>query len=209
MLWRRKLPLATAQQFIGHTSQSLDSESIILFCLKEACNNKNMFVRWNTLKRNLFFKIETRFICHFEKINCPAFIIWHDASVTSSFSIFSPEAESYPTQFQCLRFNFCKNIHIKGITSMRHHSQQTVRNGLWYCLSSSCLFPDAWYVRTWKMIVSKVTVQCPERQRVENFGVLRSDAVYLGARFFMFLPNVAKHPSSDSVVSHTRRADYR
>jgi len=59
------------------------------------------------------------------------------------------------------------------------------------------------------MIVSKVTVQCPERQRVENFGVLRSDAVYLGAWFFMFLPNAAKHSSSDSVVSHTRRADYR
>jgi hypothetical protein len=35
------------------------------------------------------------------------------------------------------------------------------------------------------------------------------DSVLLGAWFSMFLPNVAKHSSSDSVVSHIRRADYR
>jgi len=58
------------------------------------------------------------------------------------------------------------------------------------------------------MIMSKVMVQCPEKQRVEDFGVLISDSVSLGVRFSMFLPNVAKHSSSDSVVSHTRRPDY-
>jgi hypothetical protein len=42
MIWTGKLTLATAQQFIGHTSHSLDPESNILFSLKEACNNKNM-----------------------------------------------------------------------------------------------------------------------------------------------------------------------
>jgi len=31
----------------------------------------------------------------------------------------------------------------------------------------------------------------------------------LGAQFSMLLLNVAKHSSSDSVVSHTRRPDYR
>jgi len=31
-----------------------------------------------------------------------------------------------------------------------YHSQQTVRNGLFYCLSRSCFFHDAWYVRTSK-----------------------------------------------------------
>jgi len=31
----------------------------------------------------------------------------------------------------------------------------------------------------------------------------------LGAPFSMFLPNVAKHSSSDSLVSYTRRANYR
>jgi hypothetical protein len=41
MLWRRKLPLATAQQFTGHTSHSLDPESVIIFCLKEASSNKS------------------------------------------------------------------------------------------------------------------------------------------------------------------------
>jgi hypothetical protein len=56
--------------------------------------------------------------------------------------------------------------------------------------------------------VSNVMVQCPERQSVEDFGVLRSDSVSLGAWFFMFLPNLAKHSSSDRVVSHTRRAGY-
>ena len=126
MLWRRKLPLATAQQFIGHTSQSLDSESIILFCLKEACNNKNMFVSLKYSETEFVLQNRNTFICHFEKINCPAFIIWHDASVTSSFSIFSPEAESYPTQFQCLRFNFCKNIHIKDITSFTTNSPKWI-----------------------------------------------------------------------------------
>ena len=60
-----------------------------------------------------------------------------------------------------------------------------------------------------KMSVSKVMEQCTERQRVEDFGVLRSDAVSLGARLSTFLPNAAKHSSSDSVVSHTRRSDYR
>jgi hypothetical protein len=60
-----------------------------------------------------------------------------------------------------------------------------------------------------KVSVTNVMVQCPERQKVEDFGVLRSDAVYLGAWFSMSHPNVAKHSSSDSVVSHTRRADYR
>ena len=59
------------------------------------------------------------------------------------------------------------------------------------------------------MSMSKVTVQCLEKQRVEDFGVLRSDSVSLGAWFCMFLPNVAKHSSSDSAVSHTRRPDYR
>jgi len=33
-----------------------------------------------------------------------------------------------------------------------YHSQQTVQNGLFYCLSRSCFFPDAWYVRTWKWV---------------------------------------------------------
>jgi hypothetical protein len=44
MIWTGKLPLVTAQQFTGHTSQSLDPESITLFCLKEACSNKNLVV---------------------------------------------------------------------------------------------------------------------------------------------------------------------
>ena len=35
--------------------------------------------------------------------------------------------------------------------------------------------------------------------------MLRRDAVSLGVQFSMLLPNVAKHSSSDSVVSHTRR----
>ena len=55
------------------------------------------------------------------------------------------------------------------------------------------------------MSVSKVMEQCTERQMVEDFGVLRSDAVLLGVRFSILLPNVAKHSSSDSVVSHIRR----
>jgi hypothetical protein len=59
------------------------------------------------------------------------------------------------------------------------------------------------------MIVSKVIVQWPERQRVEDFGVLKRCSALLGVRFSMFLPNVAKHSSSDSVVSHSRKADYR
>jgi len=60
-----------------------------------------------------------------------------------------------------------------------------------------------------KVSVTNVMVQCPDRQKVEDFGVLRSDAVYLGARFPMSHPNVAKHSSSDSIVSHTWKADYR
>ena len=59
------------------------------------------------------------------------------------------------------------------------------------------------------MSMSSVMVQCPEKQMVEDFGVLRSDSVSLGAQFSTFLPNAAKHSSSDSVVSHTRRPDYR
>ena len=55
------------------------------------------------------------------------------------------------------------------------------------------------------MSMSKVMVQCPDKQTVDNFGVLRSDAVLLGVRFSMLLPNVAEHSFSDSVVSHTRR----
>jgi hypothetical protein len=43
MIWTGKLPLATAQQFNHHTPQSLDPESNILFSLKKACSNKNMF----------------------------------------------------------------------------------------------------------------------------------------------------------------------
>ena len=54
------------------------------------------------------------------------------------------------------------------------------------------------------MIMSKVMVQCPEKQRVEDFGVLISDSVSLGVRFSMFLPNVAKHSSSYSVVSYQK-----
>jgi len=60
-----------------------------------------------------------------------------------------------------------------------------------------------------KVSVSNVMVQCLEKQRVENFGVLRNDLVSLGEWFSTFLPNVAKHSSSDSTISHTRRADYR
>jgi len=30
---------------------------------------------------------------------------------------------------------------------MIYHSKPTVWNGLCYCLSRSCYFPDAWYVR--------------------------------------------------------------
>jgi hypothetical protein len=40
MVWRRKLLLATTQQFTGHTSQRLDPESITKICLKKACSNK-------------------------------------------------------------------------------------------------------------------------------------------------------------------------
>jgi len=60
-----------------------------------------------------------------------------------------------------------------------------------------------------KMSVSQVMEQCTERQMVEDFGVLRSDAMLLGAQFSMLLPNVAKHSSSDSAVSQTKRPDYR
>ena len=59
------------------------------------------------------------------------------------------------------------------------------------------------------MSLSNEMVQCPERQRVEDFGVVWSDAVSLGAQFPMFFPNVAKHSSSDSVVSHSSLPLYR
>ena len=55
------------------------------------------------------------------------------------------------------------------------------------------------------MSVSNVMVQCPEGQKVEDFGVLGSDAVLLCAWFPMFL---AKHSSSDSAVSHCRKPEY-
>jgi len=39
------------------------------------------------------------------------------------------------------------------------------------------LFSKYLVCKNLKVIVSNVMVQCPNRQRVENFGVLRSDAV--------------------------------
>ena len=42
------------------------------------------------------------------------------------------------------------------------------------------------------MSVSNVIVQCPEGQRVEDLGVIGSDAVCLGTWFPMFLVNT--HP---------------
>jgi hypothetical protein len=61
MIWTGKLPLATAQQFIGHTSQSLDPESNILFCLKEECSNKNTSENFTYSERAFVFPNKTMF----------------------------------------------------------------------------------------------------------------------------------------------------
>jgi len=60
-----------------------------------------------------------------------------------------------------------------------HHSQQTAQIGLFYCLSSS-FFSSCLVCKNQKVSVTNVMIQCPERQMVQNFGVLRSDAVYVG-----------------------------
>ena len=86
-----------------------------------------------------------------------------------------------------------------------HHSQQKVQNGLCYCLFRACFFPRHLVCKDLKMNVSNLMVQCPKGQRVEDCGVLGSDDVLLGAWSPMFLQNVTKHSSIDSVVSHSRR----
>ena len=48
-------------------------------------------------------------------------------------------------------------------------------------------FSRYWVCKNQKISVLKLMEQCPERQRVEDFGVLRCDVVQLGARFCMFL----------------------
>jgi hypothetical protein len=70
MIWTEKLPLATGQQ-----TQSLDPESIILFCLKEDCNNKNMFVSLTHTERKFVFQNKNMLYCHFDKIYSSGFII--------------------------------------------------------------------------------------------------------------------------------------
>jgi hypothetical protein len=71
MLWRRILPFATAQQFIVHTSQSLDPKSITLFSLKEACSNKNMFVCLTYSEKEFVFP----------KQNHALFVTWTKSTV--------------------------------------------------------------------------------------------------------------------------------
>jgi hypothetical protein len=73
MIWIGKLPLAAAQKFIGHTSHSLDPKSIILFCLKDAWSNKNMFVSLTYSETASVLPNKTM-LCYFDKINCPGFI---------------------------------------------------------------------------------------------------------------------------------------
>jgi len=90
-----------------------------------------------------------------------------------------------------------------------HHSPQNSSKWLTLLFVLIMLLSRYLVCKNQKMSVSKGMVQCTERQTVEDFGVLRCDAVSLGARFSTFLPNVAKHSSSDSVESHTRIPDYR
>jgi len=79
------LPLATAQQFNGHISQSLDPESIKIFCLKKVCINKNTFANLTHSDTDFVFPSKPSLICHFDKICGPGFLQYqHGVSVTSS-----------------------------------------------------------------------------------------------------------------------------
>jgi len=90
MIWRGKLHLATAQ-FIGRTSHGLDPESIILFSLKEVCNNKNMFANLMYTETAFVLPNKTMLYCHFDKIYSPGFII--PASCFSNQFLFHLQAK--------------------------------------------------------------------------------------------------------------------
>jgi len=61
------------------------------------------------------------------------------------------------------------------MTFMVYHSQQTVQNVSCYCLSTSCFFPGACHVRTWKCVKSNGTM--PRKAEGGEFYMLRSDVL--------------------------------